>query len=185
MSSKEKVAKKAFPGQHEDEDVLMVFRQHALVMRKPLILGLFVILLVIIPFDFTYTLEHPAVENIALKLLIFLPIIVVLVWIYAWIGWYYSVYIVTPRRIVEIKQKGLFNRQVNEWRMELIQNVNYHVKGFQAVLFGYGDITAHTFSGEFVMPTIHKPVEIHDRLIQIIHEAGGVSTEKLLSGSIS
>jgi len=176
---------KAFPGQHDDEDVVLVFRQHPLVMRKELLYGLMAILIVVLPFDFAFTLEHPVLESIAGKILVFVPLIVLLVWIYAWIGWYYSVYIVTGQRIIEIRQKGLFNRRVSEWRLEMVQNVNYHVKGFQAALFGYGDITAQTFSGDLLMHTIHKPTRIHTRLIELVHAAGGGSTPKPVSGSIS
>jgi uncharacterized membrane protein YdbT with pleckstrin-like domain len=185
MSAKTPEKSKSFPGQHDDEDVLLVFRQHPLVMRKELIYGLLAVLIVILPFDFAFTLAHPTLESIATKLAIVVPIGVLIVWFYAWVGWYYSVYIVTGQRIIEIRQKGLFNRRVSEWRLEMVQNVNYHVKGFQAVIFGFGDITAQTFSGDLIMPTIHKPTQIHDRLIEIVHEAGGGSTPKPLSGSIS
>jgi uncharacterized membrane protein YdbT with pleckstrin-like domain len=176
---------KAFPGQHDDEDVLLVFRQHPLVMRKELIYGLLAIMIVIIPFDFAFTLAHPALESIASKILVIVPLIVLVVWLYTWVGWYYSVYIVTGQRIIEIRQKGLFNRRVSEWRLEMVQNVNYHVKGLQAVLFGYGDITAQTFSGDLLMHTIHKPTQIHTRLIELVHAAGGGSTPSPVSGSIS
>jgi uncharacterized membrane protein YdbT with pleckstrin-like domain len=185
MSRKAPANIKSFPGQHEDEEVLLVFRQHPLVMRKELILGLLALLVIVLPFDFTYTLAHPTLESIAVKVAIFVPIIVFLVWFYAWVGWYYSVYIVTGQRIIEIRQHGLFNRRVSEWRLEMVQNVNYHIKGLEAVIFGFGDITAQTFSGDLVMPTIHKPTQIHDQLIQIVHEAGGGSTPKAFSGSIS
>jgi hypothetical protein len=186
MSAKKPPANtKAFPGQHDDEEILLVFRQHPLVMRKELIYGLLAILIIVLPFDFAFTFAHPALVSIAGKIAILVPSIVFIVWFYAWIGWYYSVYIVTGQRIIEIRQHGLFNRRVSEWRLEMVQNVNYHVKGFQAVLFGFGDITAQTFSGDLVMKTIHKPTQIHDQLIQIVHQAGGGSTAKVFSGSIS
>ncbi len=187
MSAKAKAstAAKAFPGQHDDEDVLLVFRQHPLVMRKPAIWGLLAILIVILPFDFAFVFAHPALQSILVKIAIAVPLVVLVVWFYAWVGWYYSVYIVTGQRIIEIRQHGLFNRRVSEWRLEMVQNVNYHIRGFQAVIFGFGDITAQTFSGDLIMPTIHRPTEIHDQLIQIVHEAGGGSTPRALSGSIS
>src|SRR6266576_3386736 len=101
MSGSPKKAEKEFPGQHEGEKVQLVFRQHPLVMRKALILGLLVIVL--------------------------------FAWFYRWVGWYYTLFIVTDRRILEIKQKGFFDRKVNEWQLDGISNVNYHIGGFQAV----------------------------------------------------
>lgn len=174
-----------FPGQHDDEPILLVFRQHPLVMRKALIYGLLAILVAILPFDFPYVFEHPALGAVLFKVAMATLAVVILVWAHAWIGWYYSVYIVTDQRIIEIRQHGLFNRRVSEWRLEMVQNVNYHVKGIQAVIFGFGDITAQTFSGDLVMPTIHKPTQIHSQLVKIVHDAGGGSTPRFISGSIS
>jgi hypothetical protein len=103
-------------------------------------------------------------------------VIVLLLWVHRWIGWYYTVYIVTNKRIIEIKQKGFFDRKVEEWQLDDISNVNYHVGGFQAALFGFGDLTAKTYIGDLEMKTIHKPAEIHEQLLEAVRRAGGGST---------
>lgn len=174
MSGKKKTQKRpdeAFPGQHPNEEVLMVFNQHPLVMRKQLVIGLFGILLATTPLAFPQIYLYAWLPGLLLKLLLVTVGIVFAVWFYAWVGWYYSVYIVTTERIVEIKQSGFFNRQVCEWQLEWVQNVNYHVNGLQAVLFGYGDLTAQTLNGDLVMPKIHKPTEIHEELLRIVRES--------------
>jgi hypothetical protein len=43
------------------------------------------------------------------------PVLVLLAWVCRWIVLYYTVYIVTDLRIVEIKQKGIFDREVEQW----------------------------------------------------------------------
>lgn len=174
MSGKSKAKKRsdeAFPGQHPNEEVLLVFNQHPLVMRKPLIYGLLAILLGTLPLAFPQIYLYPWLPGLLLKILLAILAVVFAVWFYAWIGWYYSVYIVTSERIVEIKQSGLFSRQVSEWQLEWVQNVNYNISGLQAVLFGYGDLTAQTITGDLVMPKIHKPTEIHEQLLRIVRTA--------------
>lgn len=157
-----------FPGQQPDEDIKLVFHQHPLVMRKPLILGLLAILLAVLPLDFIF---YGSLYGPLVKLALGVPAAVLLLyWPYHFLGWYYSVYIVTDRRLIEIKQKGLFDRKVREWQLDLIQNLNYHINGFQAVIFHYGTITAETYSGNLEMPTIHKPVEIHSKLMEIVRQ---------------
>ena len=94
-------------------------------------------------------------------------------------------YIVTDRRILVIRQKGLFNRKVDEWQLDGISNVNYHIDGFQAVLFGYGDITARTYIGDLEMKKIHKPAEIHAQLVEAVRRGGGGSTQQLKQVSIN
>ncbi len=183
MSKKQSVVGpgKQFPGQHEGEEVLFVFRQHPLVMRSSLIFGLLVIVLAVLPFDFPqiYTVEW--LSGLLMKVLIFVVIAVFLSWFYRWVGWYYTLYIVTDRRILAIKQKGLFDRKVDEWQLDGISNVNYHIGGFQAVLFGFGDITARTYIGDLEMRKIHKPAEVHSQLVDAVRRAGGGATMR--SGS--
>ncbi|GAC1373274.1 MAG: hypothetical protein NVSMB39_7560 [Candidatus Saccharimonadales bacterium] len=172
MSTKQ-APEKQFTGQHDGEVVELVFHQHPLVMRKALIMGLLVIMLGVLPLDFEQIYAVEWLPGLLVKLMWALILIVFAAWFYRWVGWYYTIYIVTDRRILEIKQKGFFNRRVDEWQLDNVSNVNYHVNGFQAVLFGYGDITARTYVGDLVMKTIHKPAEIHGQLVEAVRRAGG------------
>lgn len=163
-----------FPGQQAGESVEMVFRQHPLVMRKELFVGLGLILVGVLPLDFPQVYASESLSSFFLKFAISMPLIVLVIWFWRWIGWYYSVFIVTDRRILEIHQKGLFNRQVNEWQHDKILNMNYHIPGFQAVIFSYGTITVRTQVGDLKMENIHKPTRIYAELTQIVRDAGGV-----------
>jgi hypothetical protein len=175
MSSKAKTSRPdhEFPGQLDGEVVKLVFRQHPLVMRKTLILGLLIITLGVLPLDFPQIYTNSALAGFFTKLALGLPVVVLVAWFYRWVGWYYTIYIVTDRRIVAIRQKGFFNRSVEEWQLDKIYNINYHINGFQAAIFSYGDITAKTVIGEFRMPIIHKPVEIHRHILEAIQSVGG------------
>jgi len=128
----------------------------------------------VLPLDF-YGIWYmsESLHSALVKVALIVPLIVFAFWFHRWVGWYYSVYIVTNRRIVEIHQKGFFDRSVQEWQLDKIYNVNYHVNGFQAVLFGFGDITATTITGDFTMPIIHKPTEIYHQLLEAVRSAGG------------
>lgn len=173
MSAKAKPKEQDFPGQHEGEEVVLLFRQHPVVMRKTLIGGLLAILLAVLPLIFPQIYDFETLASICLKIALGMPLLVLLVWVWRWIGWYYTMYIVTDRRILEIHQKGLFDRNVNEWQLDGISNVNYHIGGFQAVLFGFGDITARTYIGDLEMKLIHKPAEVHAQLVEAVKRAGG------------
>jgi hypothetical protein len=174
MSSKKDVhIDHDFPGQQTGEIVELVFRQHPLVMRKELFVGLGLILFAVLPLDFPQVYASPALSNFCIKLALGMPIIVLIYWFWRWIGWYYSVYIVTNRRLLEIHQKGLFNRKVNEWQHDKVLNINYHIPGFQAVIFAYGTITMRTMVGDLIMENLHKPTRIYAQLTEIVREAGG------------
>ena len=162
-----------FPGQHEGEVVNMVFRQHPLVMRKQLILGLLLILVAVLPLDFPQIYSVAGLPNILALIVLATIGFALLFWFYRWVGWYYSIYILTDQRLVEIRQKGFFNRSVEEWQLNKIYNVNYSVRGFQAFIFGYGDVVAQTIIGEFLMPSVKRPIDVHRRIMEAVREAGG------------
>lgn len=175
MSTKTTGIEPAFQGQRDGETVELVFRQHPLVMRKELIIGLVIILLGVIPLDFPQVYEHAGWAAFFTKVALILPFIVLFYWFHRWVGWYYTVYIVTNQRIVEIHQKGFFDRSITEWQHSKILHVNYRIGGFQAVIFNYGDITVRTVIGDLLIPTIHKPVRIHSELQAIVLRGGGES----------
>ncbi|HEX3082707.1 MAG TPA: PH domain-containing protein [Candidatus Saccharimonadia bacterium] len=162
-----------FPGQHSGEEVRLVFRQHPVVMRKALVYGLLVILVAVVPLDFPQVYSVDWLSSLAFKIMIAALVVVFAAWFYRWVGWYYTLYIVTTERILAIQQKGFFNRKVDEWQLDGISNVNYHINGFQAVIFGFGDITARTYIGDLEMHLIHHPAEIHSQIVQAVRAAGG------------
>ncbi len=166
-----------FPGQHEDEVVELLVRQHPVVMRKALIFGLLIILLAVLPLDFPQIYASNFWSSVCVKIALIAPIVVFAAWFYRWIGWYYSMYIITDHRIMEVHQRGFFKRRVGEWQLESIQNVNYEIDGFQAVIFGFGDIVAKTYIGDLTLKTIHKPAEVHEHLVAAVKRAGGGSNQ--------
>src|SRR5438270_6634107 len=99
---------KYFEDQFDDEDVLYVFHKHPIVMRKGLVFGMLGPLIGILP-----AAIHPSAGfglffgglgvGCLLGLLVFAP---------SWIGWHFSIFIVTDQRFIQISQKGLFHRAV-------------------------------------------------------------------------
>ncbi len=166
-------ASKPFPGQHNGEVVQLVFRQHPVVMRKTFIFSMFIILIGLMPlllWAMTPLVGSEVFYNFGVKVAWAGPVVAILSMVYRWIGWYYSVYIVTNERIVEIKQKGFFDRRVSEYGLDKVQNVNYHVSGIQGAVLQFGDITAQTYVGDLLMSKIHKPVRIHEQIVEVVRQ---------------
>jgi hypothetical protein len=160
------MAQKYFADQFEDEEVLYVFRKHPIVMRKGLIIGMLAILLGTVPalFDPRYSVYFIGlICGIAAGLLLLLP---------SWITWHFSVFIVTDKRLIQITQKGFFNRSVIDMGLNQIQMVNYQVSGFQETLLGFGTIMMQTFVGDLVIHEIPHPAKIQKKLLEILREQG-------------
>jgi uncharacterized membrane protein YdbT with pleckstrin-like domain len=160
------MAEKYFADQFDDEEVLLVFRKHPIVMRRGFIAAMAALLLGSVPalFNPTYTTYFAGMGvAIVLAVLVMLP---------SWIGWYFSVFIVTDQRLIQITQKGLFNRSVIDMRLNQIQMVNYQIAGLQQTLLGFGTIMMQTIVGDLVIHEIHHPAKIQKKLLEILREKG-------------
>lgn len=157
---------KQFKDQLDDEEVLFLFRKHPVVMRKGLILASIALLLGMVP-----SLIKPEYSvliigfgaGLVLALLVMLPF---------WITWYYSVFIVTDQRFVQLTQRGLWNRSVVDIALPQIQMVNYEVKGLEETMLGFGTIMMQTFVGDLVIHDIHHPESIQKSMLGILREKG-------------
>lgn len=159
---------KQFPDQLDDEEVLLMFRKHPIVMRKGLVFGMFGPLIGILPAAIWPTLGFGwffggLFGGIGLGMLIMFPY---------WINWYYSIYIVTDLRFIQITQKGLFSKSFVDLSLNQIQSLNYEVKGLQATLLGYGTILVQTYMGDLVIHEVHHPAKLYKQLITIMRDEG-------------
>ena len=160
------MAEKYFEDQFDDEEVLLVFRKHPIVMRKGFIAAMLILLLGSAPslFNPTYATYFTGMGvAMAVAALVMLP---------GWISWYFSVFIVTDQRLIQITQKGLFNRSVIDMRLNQIQMVNYQIAGLQETLLGFGTLMMQTFVGDLVIHEIHHPAKIQKKLLEILRDRG-------------
>jgi len=168
---------KYFEDQMDGEEVLFVFRKHPIVMRKGLIIGMAAWLVgPLYTFALTYIYANqpdkiPSVNFFFISLAASIMLGVILI-IPSWISWYFSVFIVTDQRLIQITQKGLFNRTVVDMNLSQIQMVNYQVAGLQETLLGFGTISMQTFVGDLIIHDIHHPAKIQKHLLEILHKEG-------------
>ena len=162
----EEPKKRAFKEQFDDEEVELVFRKHPIVMRKGLILSSVAILLGVVPAlfkpEFSWFFGGLG-AGLVLSVLVFMPF---------WIGWYFSIYIVTDQRLIQITQKGLFHRSMVALGLSQIQMVNYEIGGFQASVLGYGTIVIQTYVGSLTIHEVHHPARIQKELLEILRDQG-------------
>ncbi len=151
----EKESFETFPGQHEGEKVELVFRQHPVVMRKRLIASLVILVIFSLPLSIWPLAKWPWWSLLAGF------IVGAVVFLHRFIGWFFSIYIITDERLIQIVQRGFFNRKVVDIPHNKIQSVNYEVKGLQANLFSFGTIIVQTYVGDLELHYIHKPARIH------------------------
>jgi len=150
--------KQEFPGQREDEELLFVFRRHVLAMRKGVLATIVLALGGFVPFAISpanSSLLWIAFGGVVLAIIIFL---------YHWVGWYFTVYIVSNQRVRQDRQKGLFNSSVIEVALDKIQNIAVEKRGLMGNMFNYGTLVLQTSVGDLVVTMVPKPMEVREKL---------------------
>lgn len=163
-----------FDDQYDDEDVLMMFRRHPIVMRKGLIFGslgllagpLYTLILTYVNASNPPTMNFfylSIVASLLLSAIIFFP---------SWMSWYFSMYILTTERFIQITQDGFFHRTVSDVPLNLVQSINYDISGAEQTLLGFGTIIMQTFIGDTKLHNIHNPAKVQRKMVSLMKEHG-------------
>ena len=152
------MAKLVFDGQREGENVKFVFRRHFLTAKK----GFFFMVIMTVLGALPMFIWHDNVNMF--WFFVGMVVLGALGFLYSYILWYFSIYIVTDQRIRQISQKGFFKKTVVDLGLDRIQSISYGVPGIIAGIFGYGTILIQTGVGDLVISQVSKPAKIYDKL---------------------
>ena len=156
-----------FEGQREGEEVILVFRRHILTTAK----GFLVMLL------FVFGGAVPMIVNPDDPQLFWLwigcMVLGVLGYLYSYMLWYYSYYIVTTERLRQVRQKGFFKRTMVDLELENVQSISYGVMGMFGTMFDYGTILIQTAVGDLSLSMVSHPESVYNEIQNAKHGGGG------------
>ncbi len=75
--------------------------------------------------------------------------------------WSYNIFIVTPKRVIDIDYSNTVIHNVAETKMTHIQDVNYTQVGFISSLFNFGDVFVQTAGYEVNFEALSVPQPRH------------------------
>lgn len=156
--------KMIFDGQREGEEVQFVFRRHFLTAKSGVI---FLILMIMIGVGLTLLWPN---NMMIFEVFLALILVGILGFLYSYMLWYFSIYIVTNQRIRQISQRGLFKKSVVDLGLDKIQSISYGVSGIRAGLMGYGTIVIQTAVGDLVISMVKNSEKIYNDLQNLINE---------------
>lgn len=121
------------------EEVLRVARNFWLVYAPQWAFGLFFILMAFFTMYFLFSKGGWGVAGFVLMNLIG-------IWhaLRATVRWYMNAFIVTNMRVVDVDQRGFFERVVSEAPIDKIQDLSYSVRGVLGTLFNFGSVSLQT-----------------------------------------
>ncbi len=163
---------KAFDGQRDDEQLILVFRRHMIAMRK----GFYLLLI-----PFALSAIPPLIWQSQLELFL-LPIaglvLGVVLFSYQFIMWYFTVFVLTDQRLRQVTQHGFFGSDVVELKLSKIHNISYNIPGMSGELFGFGSIVIQTYVGDLTIRNVEHPQKIYNLLQDAVEDAErGVNEE--------
>lgn len=91
-------------------------------------------------------------------------------WLYfciTFVDYFLDVWIVTDMRILDVEQRGLFNREISECYLSKIQDVTVETKGIMSTFLNFGDLHIQTAAEkrEFVFQQIADPNKVKNIIL--------------------
>jgi len=162
-----------FPGQHDDEQVVLFLRRHWFIFFTHILSVIGAIAgLILVYIFFTEFFADFSQSGYFNLLLFFESLGTLFVWnlfFILWLDFYLDAWIVTNERIININQRGFFNREISELKLTKIQDVTSEIVGFVPTILGFGDIIVQT-AGEverFEFHQIPNPNEVKNIIVEL------------------
>jgi len=117
-------------------------------------------------------LRHPVVGPL---LTVAACIYVLCMWLFSFLeftDYYLDTWIITNDRIINIEQRGLFNRMASELHMGAVQDVTSDVKGIVHTFFDYGAVLVQTAAENtvFMFKDVEHPEKVKELIIRLVEE---------------
>lgn len=129
----------------ENENIELFLRSHVFTLILKL---LFVLVLALIPVIVYYFVQYlfpmMLVSNLSYAALTLLGsayyLFIIVSGYNVFIDYYFDIWIVTSRRVIDMELKGLFNYTISEQGLAQVQDVQAKVKGIFPTFLDYGDV---------------------------------------------
>src|SRR3989344_4166039 len=158
----------------ERERVLLVLHRHWFVLVRELSAVFFMIFAGIMVFSIKsvwYRIVDPVVFDHIISFLLSLYALLILTLLFAiWINYRLDVWIVTTKRIIDIEQRGLFNREVSEFLITNVQDITIRTPNFISTVLKFGNMTIQTSGAQnFLVRDIPNAESAKDIILRYCH----------------
>lgn len=173
-SFQENPEKTTFQNQEAGERILLLLRQHPVVNLSWATLSL---LGLVVPFVLLYLFNLLQLPLNRVLPPAFQPLVVVVYYmiLLAWahlsfLNWYFNVYIVTDRRIVDLDYWGFLFFRLSTTTLAHVEDVTYTVRGGWGVFFNYGNLYIQTAGTEtnFDFTCVPQPAKVAHVIMELV-----------------
>lgn len=175
----DKPANISFLEQEADEELNLFLRQHPIVNVPWIIYSLLAIILpvVFIQLDLIFNLGFfiNIPNSLFIGAIIIYYILILGYVVEQFLHWYFNIYIVTNKHLVDVDFDSLLYRRITEVNLSDVESVKSKLMGVFASLFNYGDVKVETAAAhqsiDFVK--VPRPDFVADRIQDLVGTAKG------------
>lgn len=154
-----------FRGQQTGEEIIKIVRRHWFNILQQYFIVFLLIVFIGGVFSFFNGFSRA-------DLILMVTFFLMVAWIYSfiiWINYYFDVWIITNKRIVNIEQKSLFMRHISELKFSKIQDVSTEINGLIPTFLNYGEVYVQTAGskGRFVFHNVPNPYAIKGTIMNL------------------
>ncbi len=163
-----------FDGEDSDERILYAFRRALITNFDWLFVS---VLLVLTPIVAQTILSLASPDALAEVPTSFILVLMAFWYLFTagfifqnFLNWYFNVYIITNKRIVDIDFVGLLYKNVSEAPLRSVEDVTSNIGGTTRVIFNYGSVLIQTAAEkrEFEFTDVANPSKVRDILSDIV-----------------
>lgn len=164
-----------FAQQEADEEIELLLRAHWITNAPWLVVSLVTLLL---PVFLNIKIINLPQELLAAAVILWYLLILAFM-VEKFLIWYFNIYIVTTKHLVDINFHNLLFYDVTEVQVEDIQSISHSVKGIIHSLFNFGNVFVETAAKQQRVEFVNVPrsAEVADRIqdLKEKQEVGHVS----------
>ncbi len=164
-----------YDGEDPDEGIIYLFRKSFFVNLGWMLISTAMIIIPSI-ISWFYNPELLASAGIPLNLvkvcLIFWYLCIFGYILHNGLSWFFNIYIVTNKKIVDIDFRGLTYKNISEAPIRNIEDVTSNISGFLGTIFNYGSVEIQTSAEkrEFEFENVSNPSKIRDIIADLVEE---------------
>lgn len=93
-----------------------------------------------------------------------------LILFYNWVDYYLDLFIITDKQIIDVAQRGIFNRKLAQYPLSRVQDVMVESRGVFSTLLRFGDLNVQTAGAQArtCFNNIPEPFFVADKINDLI-----------------
>lgn len=162
-----------FCDQDSDEQIELLLRQDWIVNIPWIFISTILLFIPAIFFNliskFNISLISQVPSNLITSALILWYLAVFAYIVQSFLYWYFNIYIVTNKHLVDFDFISLLNRNITELRLDDVQGSSYENRGLIRSIFNFGDVKVETAAETeaVLFKDVPSPDVVHDRIEQL------------------